>query len=161
MMKSKTKAEKMPDPTSRSATPRQGLPFEAPRTYAEEAVLRELRKESGNPKSHARKTGIRLCAIHAGELAERLTMPERLVRQCVANLVELGEPILSNGNGYWIAQTQEEFDECIASLMRRAAKIFKRAWRLKRGAPYDEMAGLLRLALLAPSKPQGEDVEEK
>lgn len=110
------------------------LPFEAPRTYAEKAVFAQLKIENGKP-------------IHANRLADLVCMPERLARQCVSNLVAQGEPILSNGNGYWLARTKEEFDECVASLMRRAARIFKRAWALKKGAPYEEMAGYLKLAL--------------
>lgn len=127
----------MPDPSTRSATPGQALPFEVGRTYAEKAVLFELHREKKKGET-----------IHARALASRLTMPERLVRQCVSNLVDLGEPVCSSpAKGYWIAQTQEDFDECIASLMRRAAKIFKRAWTLKKGATYEEMTGHLKLAL--------------
>lgn len=107
------------------------LPFEPPRLYAEKAVFEMFCDKP----------------LHAADLAEALDMPERVVRQCISNLVAQGEPILSNGNGYWIARTQEEFDRCVASLMRRAAKIFKRAWRLKKGATYEEMSGQLRLAL--------------
>ncbi len=135
------------------------LPFEAPRLYAEKAVIQMLQENGGEP-------------IHAADLTEALHMPERVVRQCVSNLIAQGEPVLSNGNGYWLAQSKEELDECIASLMRRAAHIFKRAWKLRKGAPYEEMAGYLKLALLAPAKPplataglsprrEGEAVEEK
>lgn len=124
----------MPDPTSRSTTTRQGLPFGLESTYAEKAILAEIRRMRGEP-------------VHVRELVDRFSMPERLVRKCVSNLVKQGEPILSSGKGFWQAQTKEEIDESVASYMRSAASLFKRAWQLKKGATYEEMSGHLKLAL--------------
>ena len=100
----------------------------------EKAILNQLHYNFGKP-------------IHVDYLELVLGMSERLVRQCIHNLVMEGEPILSSCEGYWLAQTKEELDEVIASYMKSAGNLFKRAWRLKKGATYEEMAGLMKLAM--------------
>ena len=110
------------------------LPFALESTHAEKAILGEIQRMRGEP-------------VHVCDLVDRFSMPERLVRKCVSNLVKQGEPILSSRKGFWLAQTKEEIDECIASYMRPAASLFGRAWRLKKNATYEEMAGYLKLEL--------------
>ena len=111
------------------------LPFEIPRTYAEEAVL------------HLFKASLYGAFWHTDEIARELNMNERIVRKCVANLVELGEPILSGPKGYWIARSAEDVERAYESLRRRALSILRRMSRLKPNAKYDEMVGQMRLAL--------------
>lgn len=74
-------------------------------------------------------------------------MNERLVRQCVANLRKMGEPILSGQEGYWMARTPEEIERCVASLHRRALQVLTVMSRLKKNPLYTKMVGQLELAM--------------
>lgn len=123
------------------------LPFEMPRTSAEKAVLEKL-KENGR-------------AWHVRDLVKELRMNERLVRQCIANLVELGEPILSDSRGYYFPRTAEDVERACGGYMKRVLSLLRRIKCLKENETYEELLGHVRLELLAPSKPRGEDVEEK
>lgn len=123
------------------------LPFETPLTSAEKAILRILRLPGHT--------------CHVRDLAVALQMDERLVRQCIANLVELGEPILSGNKGYFFPRTAEDVEHACGGYMKRVLALLRRIKRLKENETYEELLGHIRLELLAPSKPQGGDVEEK
>lgn len=109
------------------------LPFRTPRTSAEKDILRILRLPGHT--------------CHVRDLSVALGMNERLVRQCVANLVELGEPILSGAAGYYFPRTTEDVDYACVGYKKRALSLLRRIKHLKENTTYKELLGELELEL--------------
>ena len=64
-------------------------------------------------------------AIHAGEIADEVGVPDDdthvRVREYITELLEEGLPLASStAHGYWIIENQEELDNYVGSLERRA-----------------------------------------
>jgi hypothetical protein len=64
-------------------------------------------------------------AIHAGEVADKVDVPDDdthvRIREYITELLEEGLPLASStAHGYWIIENQEELDNYVGSLERRA-----------------------------------------
>jgi biotin operon repressor len=70
-------------------------------------------------------------AIYSGDIAEQVGVPDDdthvRIREYLSELLEEGVPLASNpGHGYWIIKNQDELDNYVGSLERRARKIENR-----------------------------------
>lgn len=77
-------------------------------------------------------------------LAALCNMSTRLFEKCVQMLRRAGEPIASNGEGYWLARTPQELDATMRSLTHR----LREQGRTIRGLR-DARSGLVRGAARA------------
>jgi hypothetical protein len=75
-------------------------------------------------------------AIKAGYLACVFSIPERNVRELIAEMREAGQPIASAVHepyGFYVPATYEEAEECLGHLYSRVEKIRCAFMGLKRG----------------------------